>query len=214
MKEIEIKSWCDFESEIQRLSRCREDREAGGRRLKAPLFRGLGNTKWGLETTLERSYPDERSDKTLSFRKYYWKAGGAKPAVETLTGKKWDAVPDFSQVDRLLREGKHLWLSDFLNEHPVIYEYLIYLRHHTFPSPLLDWTASPYVADLFAFDAVPEGVEEICIYGFLQDTLHGGSDLFIVGPYVQSDPRHFLQRAAITARTPWASASVLQCTMG
>ena len=196
MQEIDVKHWCDFDAEIQRLGAQREAKT--GRSLKAPLFRGLGNSEWGLQTTLERSYPQERIDETLSFRKYYWKADAAKPAVETLTGEKWDAVPDFVHLDRWLKEGKHHWLNRFLNEQPAIYEYLVYLRHHGFPSPLLDWTASPYVAALFAFDAVCEGTEEVCIYEFLQDTIHADSTnnhLFIVGPYIRSHRRHFSQQS-------------------
>src|SRR5437660_8319444 len=116
MQEIEIKHWHDFEVEIQSVNRRREQRETEAeRRLNDPLFRGLGNRKWGLQTTLERSYPQERSDETLSFRKYYWKAAGSKPAVETLSGKRWDAVPNFGEFERKLEGNKHGWLDHFLN---------------------------------------------------------------------------------------------------
>ena len=198
MREIEVESWSGFEAETQRLSREREERETEtGRKINAPLFRGLGDSRWGLQTTLERSYPRERIDETPGFREYYRKAAAAKPAVESLTGKRWADVPHFGQLEDLLREDRR-GLDQFLNERPAVYGYLIYLRHHGFPSPLLDWTASPYLAALFAFDAVNEDVKDVCVYAFLQDTEHGGSadkHLFIVGPYIQSHPRHFLQQS-------------------
>jgi len=133
VQEVEIKHWHDYEGEIRNLTRHREQREEEtGRRQNAPLFRGLPNGKWGLQTSLERSYPQDRSDQTLSLLKYYWKAAAAKPAVETLTGKRWDAVPNFPQFKDLLADHKNT-LDQFLDEQPGICEYLIYLRHHGFP---------------------------------------------------------------------------------
>ena len=84
-----------------------------------------------------------------------------------------------------------------LSQIPEIYEYLVYLRHHSFPSPLLDWTASPYVAAFFAFDSPPREEQHVCVYAFLQGKDSGGSSdahFFVVGPYIQSDPRHLLQQ--------------------
>jgi len=66
------------------------------------------------------------------------------------------------------------------------------------PSPLLDWTASPYVAAFFAFDSVAQDAEEVCIYGILRDIVHPRSSkqhLFVVGPYLRSHPRHYSQQS-------------------
>lgn len=199
MQEIELKRWSEFDSAIQSLGRCREEREAqANRRLEDPLFRGVGSCDWGLQTTLERSYPSERSDETLDFLRYYRKAAASKPAIETLTKRRWSRVPDFGKFKRLLQRDEYGWLDQFLGQRPAIWEYLVYLRHHGFPSPLLDWTASPYVAALFAFDSVAKDVKQVCVYAFLRDTIHVGSSghhLFIVGPYLRSHRRHYAQQS-------------------
>ncbi len=44
---------------------------------------------------------------------------------------------------------------------------MAYLRHHGFPSPLLDWSRSPYVAAYFAF-AKREAADNVAIYAFLE----------------------------------------------
>jgi len=198
VQEIPVKRWSDFEEVLRWLDRWRAVLVAAGKRgLYEPRFRGLGNGEWGLENTLERSYPAERSDQTLNLVSYYQKVSASKPAIETLTGKRWGAIPRVDQFKRRLEENKSQWLDMFLGSRPSVYEYLIYLRHHGFPSPLLDWTASPYVAAFFALDIIAKDAKNVCIYALLQDLIYGGGSdahMFFVGRYVQSHPRHFLQQ--------------------
>jgi hypothetical protein len=198
MKTVELGTWSDFEGALRELSREQEDRpKKSGRRLRDPLFRGLGTSDWGLETTLERSYPSERCDDTSSLRKYYRKISTAKPAIEAFSGGRWDKVPTFPEFDALVTDNALTWLDMILGSKPEIYEYLVYLRHHGFPSPLLDWTASPYVAAFFAFDSPPREAKHVCVYALLQDLDPAGSSdahLFVVGPYMHSHPRHHLQQ--------------------
>lgn len=51
---LNVERWSEFEDELRKLD---DERTGGSRTLHEPLFRGLGNSDWGLETTLERSYP-------------------------------------------------------------------------------------------------------------------------------------------------------------
>jgi len=100
-----------------------------------PLFRGHADSSWRLETTLERFIPEEQ----ITVNRYNSYLARAKPTIETITDRKW----------RLSR-GMRLSHGALVDEPPSI-EFMAYARHHGYPSPLLDWSRSPYVALYFAF---------------------------------------------------------------
>lgn len=160
------------------------------------LYRGHANADWPLITTLERYAGDD-----LSVETYYRKASVTKTQIETLTEKTWN-IPSFPEF--------RMWLADadmFMKENLPGYEYMIYLRHHGFPSPLLDWTRSPFVASYFAFKNIPSVVDHVAIYVFLeqvgQGKSHEGSKPLIssLGQYVTTHSRHWLQQSHYTICT-------------
>ena len=193
-----VRSWSEYVEEIRGLA------GSYGGRTRPPLFRGLAKSTWGLETTLERYCKDEGLPDDPSFLGYYRRASlSPKSAVETLTGKRWNRFLDSGEVERRIDASSVGYLDRLLAGEPEIWEFFIYLRHHGYPSPLLDWTASPYVAAFFAFDAALDKCStSVAVYAFVPDPSGGifKSELALnlVGPYGRSHARHLSQQSWYT----------------
>jgi hypothetical protein len=65
--------------------------------------------------------------------------------LEHYTDERWN-LRSFPEYAREIAE-----LQDVMRVELPCYPYLAYLRHHGFPSPLLDWTESASVAAYFAY---------------------------------------------------------------
>ncbi|MHC4488666.1 MAG: FRG domain-containing protein [Planctomycetota bacterium] len=131
MKEKTLKSWEDFEQTLTEIKKeTKKLREQAFTIVYEPLFRGVSNSKYHLESTLDRIQKEMSVDHYKKIVKIVHKH------VETCTGKK-------------LKLSEKIFFEEGLESRE--YEFMAYLRHNGFPSPLIDWTKSPYIAAFFAF---------------------------------------------------------------
>lgn len=108
------------------------------------IYRGQSDSTWSLISTLMRT------DIVVSLSEFkgYFNIllPQVKEKVQAWEGRDWDL-------------GSDLGLAEFTS----------YLQHNGFPTPLLDWTFSPYIAAYFAFEGVnhfePQS-ENVSIYCF------------------------------------------------
>lgn len=151
------------------------------------LFRGQSDVNWTLRTTLERYIGDNYS--TDAYLRYILKA---LPAIESFIGRqfelRWDNEEDSRQFlsDYKLKKGQDA--------------FMLYLRHHGFPSPLLDWTRSLYVAMYFACcDLNTEKDAALYLFvenaGFGKGGMVGAPEIGTLGHYISSHRRHFTQQS-------------------
>jgi len=183
--------WKTFEQRIKAL------RETHRKESSPLLFRGQGNSDWLLTTTLERS-----GARNMLFSEYYRLiCASIGPEVKTFAGVD---VPEYRPSEENFSDIELLSLHRFPSIS--LYRYMAYLRHFGFPSPLLDWSRSPFVAAFFAFrdTSANEEPEKRSIYAYCESPkgVKGGAvgepTIHPIGPYVQTHERHFRQRCDYT----------------
>lgn len=191
IKTIDLRSWPAFKRRIEDLySEAERLRKKGGHHVSNPLFRGLPDSGWCLETTLEREI-----GANLTLEKYYHHH--LVPALRALSQTFTLSLPcPLPPLPALIRD---------IQCNLPLYEEMAALRHHGFPSPLLDWSRSPYVAAFFAFSPLPsKRVKRVAIFAF-QDVLGNGHSYSSASPFIRRlgrwgsvHGRHWAQQSEYT----------------
>ena len=202
MEEIEISTLHDLENKIEELKRDIElKRRSPSIYISPPLFRGQTNASWSLETTIERF----RRGRITTIEQYNNYLARLLPTVQAFTSKIWE-FDNKPNTDR-----------DFFFEPPPNYAFMIYARHHGFPSPLLDWSRSLYVALYFACSDLLQDVDgALFVYvpapeGF--KTAFGNSPMInMPGSRISTHRRHFTQQSQYTICTQKSEGIAMYCS--
>lgn len=202
MQTIRLRTWGGFTKALSNLSQkyAVVSRELDAGRVFTQrnllLFRGQGNAKWELQTTLDR-----KEKKSVHVLQYLSKVTKHVHEIESVTGAKWH-VPNRPDLEVDIRK----WGEYFGPSLPA-YDYLIYMRHHGFPSPLLDWTESAFVAAYFAY--IDSAKEDPAVYCYIERPMLvkagsiGSPGITLMGKYITTHRRHFTQKAHYSVATYW-----------
>jgi hypothetical protein len=186
-----LDTWADFEKIIKDQS---FDEITYPVRSGYCIYRGVPNAEWKLETTLERKIGEN-----LAVENYYRVIGRIKEKIETYTNQEW-ILPTYE--DFLVNLKKRPCMMPTMDKE--VYNYLAYLRHFGFPSPLLDWTISPFVAAFFAFRDTSNNAEEVAIYAnsVLSDafkySIGENAIIFPLVGFAKNNKRHDIQQGCYT----------------
>ena len=202
METVELKSFEEFESKATVLWEDRQKkRKEKGEAFSPVLFRGQASASWDLKTTLERY-----SARPYSPEGYYEVIRSVRPAFQSCTGTHWEFSNKYTHDD------------DGPPGPPQEYEFMVYLRLHGFPSPLLDWTRSFYFAAFFAFQSATADEPHVAIYAFREYCGGGkrgwgdGATIVGCGPYITTHKRHVIQQTEYTFCKKKSSGQCLYCS--
>ena len=174
-------------SSIKEYIECIEQIRLLNKRKLPMFFRGQCNSEWPIRSTLERAGIER-----IFSKEYYRSIDYLKPEINSL-GHHFKRNFNEREFEHNFADIRNISFRKF----PDI-EYLSYLRHHGFPTPLIDVTQSEYIALFFACEDMNEETDAK-VFVFREDFgsagVSGSPQLHKIGHYFESDRRHIAQQS-------------------
>jgi len=193
MREKRVRTWREFEEQaVAKIERMAAVPDGERQFTDRALFRGQADAAWGLTTTLQRA--TGKSEESID--SYHVQMQVVHKSIASYFDRSWNTDESLSLPGLKVKGVK----------------FMVYLRQNGFPSPLLDWTASPYIAAFFAFRNLwrdTKRPEYVAIYTYeeladedervrmaFQDRKAGS--VYTIGPCLATDRKHHLQQCEYT----------------
>lgn len=161
------------------------------RKTRTPiLYRGQPNSDWKIRSSLERF-----GILNISANDYYTKIDSFKPLMNPKTDTR------FEQIVKTGKYPGNFDEPDIVYWYPPELEYLTFLRHHSFPTPLIDFTLSPYIGLFFACEDFIANEHDAKFFILMEKEFHvsltsGPTPKFLkIGEYIETHHRHFAQQS-------------------
>ncbi len=162
------------------------------------LFRGQKNADWKLQSTLEREYPHT----TFTLQQILRDVKETVQQLPTHIASSFDFMEEGSYPTYLTDFGR--WKAETKWSHSY-FDAMTHLRHMGVPSPLLDWSRSPYVAAYLAFsDASPDQKEHVAVFHFQEERMKvknlnvNNTCIHTLGSFRKSHERQIRQQSEYT----------------
>ncbi len=191
----DLDSWLKFETVVQQNNNETDELKNNENMVSAvaaPIYRGQANSNWDLSSTLERKVKkDFTVGSYLNLILKVWNDLNYK--------QKWPNLK--TEIEELDADNLLLFQTQKANTEQII-SFMTHLRHHGFPSPLLDWTSDPLIAAFFAFENIPDNAKRVAIYSFREYTGYPADcrktsepTLIEIGSYIPGIERHANQKS-------------------
>lgn len=192
---VNVENWKEYQSVIDELYRLTEVEIGDLNIIEQPIFRGANSDVYDLCSTLDR-LDIGRLHKRRFLEDYHY---FAKTSLEEINS--YDNT-GFSLGDNhpFVFHSNNLILDPEETKKGIAS--YIYLRHHGFPSPIVDWTKSPYIALYFAYKGYKKAHGNPVVY-VLNDARGGrlyseSSRLFRLPYWGFTHRRHYMQQCEYT----------------
>jgi hypothetical protein len=132
---------------------------------KGTLYRGQSNAEHKLESTLARFFPNLESYCSEKYHKKILAIASTLANNNKLAKEIINKIPaDFIFRQHFMYPPPPYDDKNFHEQAYATFLLMIHLRHEGIPSPLLDWSADPYVASFFAFKDMAQSNDYSAIF--------------------------------------------------